>query len=291
MRQYLDILQNILDNGEWKSSRTGVRCKTLTHQFFTHSMEDGFPLLTKRFIPFKSICAELWCFLNGVTSRKEFEEAGTKFWSHGWSNPDSDDPDDLGALYSWQMRKFGQHYPKTNDEGPESYRDRVALDWSVNGVEYGVDQIQKILDQLLKDPNDRRMLCINFCPFQLHNTALPSCHYSFGLSHVDGNLDLAFTMRSWDFPVGAPSNIASYALLLMLFAKHANLKPRKLSGFGLDVHLYENQIDEVNRTLSQQEYDLPTVKLKNKAFWDWTPDKTDLINYKHGGKIKFEVAV
>ena len=272
MKQYLDILRDVLENGSWKEVRTKERCLTDTHKMCSFDLRDGFPLLTERFIPFKSICVELEGFLKGVTDRSWYEERKCRYWSF-WSNPKSDDPNDLGAIYPWQWRKFGESYGKDN------------------GVEKGCDQIQSILDKLISNPNDRRMLCIAFNPNQLDNAALPACHYSFGLTKIDNYLDFAFTMRSWDLFLGAPSNIASYAILLHLFAKHASLIPRKLTGFGIDCHIYENHIEQSKELLNRESCKLPSIKLLNDSFWSWDHTKIELIDYKHRGKLIGQVAV
>lgn len=321
MKSYIDTMKNILDNGEWKDARTEEKCLTVSHQTCSFDLREGFPLLTQRFIPFKSICVELEGFLKGITSKKWYQDRGCKYWDY-WANPvvvdnhpilqnfDQDESsgiresdyylrrkeaqlqvDDLGAAYMWQWRKFDQHYPTTWDQGPNSFSDRQSLDWDLNGIEKGTDQIQNILDTLKSNPNDRRMLCIAFNPNQLYLSALPACHYSFGLTKIGDHLDLAFTMRSWDFFLGASSNIASYAVLLHLFAKHAGLIPRKLTGFGLDVHLYENQIEAAKELIERPSFKLPEVDFTHDDFWDWDHTKIKLLNYEHGDKLSMPVAI
>lgn len=307
MKAYTDILKNIIDTGVWKDTRTGIRCLTTFGQVFRHNMEEGFPLLTQRRIPFKSLCVELEGFLNGVTDKQWYQERGCKYWM-SWSNPEAAkkhfdmcnaksgmEPavwneenkkiamlktNDLGPIYGYQYRKFNKTYTVNDCQNED--------DGDYNNY---VDQIQTILDTLKTNPDDRRMVVSAWNPNQMHMMALPPCHFAFNLVHIDGKLNLVWHQRSVDTFLGLPSNIASYALLLLLFCRHSGLKPGTLMGTLADCHLYENHMDQAKTLLEREAHPLPRIKLTNEDFWDWDHTKVELLDYKHGPKLTAEVAV
>lgn len=313
MRSYLNIVQNVLDYGKWKENRTGIRTLALPNQHFSHNMSEGFPLLTTRRMPFKSMTVELEGFVKGITSKRWYKERGCHFWDE-WANPSvvkrkldkvhpmpawghgegcvgnsnwiamnfkkekeiQKDEDDLGPIYGFSWRKFGEVYDENDD-----------------GVLSGYDQLEYIVDTLKTNPNDRRMVCSAWNPNQLNIAALPACHICFVVTHIDGVLHLHWTQRSCDLPLGVCNNIASYALLLSLLCKESGFQPGNLSGILCDCHIYENQIDGLKEQLKREPRTLPSVSFKDwNGIFNWSYDDTVLENYSPHKKISLgDIAV
>jgi len=284
-KEYFRLLTTILEKGKWKGNRTGVDCLTIAGFMFEHDMSEGFPLLTSRKLPFKSTKVELEFFIKGLRSKKWLQDRGCHYWD-GWCNPEivpyaNDEEtkkkmaveDDLGLIYGTQWRDF--HDPHA--------------DYSVFN---GVDQLKNVVDTLKKNPMDRRMIVSAWNPLALGKMGLPPCHYGFQVTVIDGYLNLAWNQRSVDTCCGLPQNIASYALLLHLLAKESGLKEGKLIGFLMDTHIYSNHMDGVKKQLTQETFNLPSIKTdKFTSIFDWTYEDTILCDYKHGNPIKYEVAV
>lgn len=528
--QYINLLHDIKNYGEWEENRTGIRAKTIPSAMIQHDMAKGFPMLTIKRVPFKTMAVELEGFIHGVTSKKWYQDRGCKIWNE-WCNPEKVpygndeatkkkmlEEDDLGPIYGWIWRHWpntesnlvkpqetrdstpkGEFYPTEqqlngnisfNDEiadflpheklngeilgkisrGKNSiwafrfretgsiisasrcnlrsgqakdpyekalfgvacigrakpdeklytlwrnmivrcYNDKspvykwygekgiyVSPDWlcfenfqntisqvggyylwqqnpnkysfdkdyynsksydfrtcvflktedntQLNGascqtddgifVSYKecakyynidgrrlsehvankrvievlkfknfktlkekfvkiqeVDQLSKIVHFLKKDPTNRRMLCTTWCPSLEHMQAIPPCHFLWGVSVIGGKLNLFWTQRSVDVPLGLPFNIASYGLLLHLLAKEAGLKEGTLTGFLNNVHFYENQLDGVNEILSREtDFDLPQiVTMDINSIFEWNHQGSKLENYQFLPTVKMPVAV
>ena len=269
MKSYLDIVQNVLDNGVWKENRTGLRTLTTFGEVFRHDMESGFPLLTTKKMAVKTLWVELEGFIKGITSKKWYQDNGCKIWNE-WSNPSNSDDDDLGPIYGFQWRRFNQAYDE-NDEGCLTKH----------------DQLQRIVTQLRNNPTDRRMVCSAWNPVQQHKMALPPCHVLWNVVVIQDKLNLLWHQRSCDLMLGIPFNIASYATLLLLLAREAGLKPGILQGTLADCHIYDNQIDGAHEQLSRNPKDLPTVDIGHGFIFDWTSDDTTLVGYDPHPKINF----
>lgn len=289
MQSYLNILNNIINEGSCKyPTRTignvgqvdgSVKTLSLPNVFFEHDMADGFPIVTTRQIPKKSIAVELEGFIHGITDKGWYQTRGCKFWD-GWCNPQSLGEDksleaqrecpDLGPIYGAQWRDF-------------------------NGC--GYDQLQYIVDTLKNNPYDRRMVCSAWNPAQFNTMALVPCHLMFVVSVQADKLNLLFVMRSCDTFLGLPANIMSYALLLELLSKESNLKPGKLSASIADCHIYENQVEVVYEQIRRTPYKLPRLELpdtidgKPFSFFGWTHQDFKLLDYKCHPKLTCEVVV
>jgi thymidylate synthase len=243
-------------------------------------MQDGFPLLTSRKLPFKSTKVELEFFIKGLRSKKWLQDRGCHYWDL-WANPKivpyaNDEEtkkkmaaeDDLGLIYGTQWRAFGD--PDSSNK---------------------IDQIQSLVNTLKKNPSDRRMIVTAWNPLALPYAALPSCHYGFQVTVIGDKLNLAWNQRSVDTCCGLPQNIASYALLLHLLAKEAGLREGKLIGFLMDTHIYANHMDGVKKQLAQATHELPTVKTdKFTSILDWEYGDTELVGYQPSEPIKYEVS-
>ena len=290
-KEYFRLLNTILEKGKWKGNRTGVDCLTIAGFMFEHDMSEGFPLLTSRKLPFKSTKVELEFFIKGLRSKKWLQDRGCHYWD-GWCNPkkvpyaNDDDTkkkmsaeDDLGLIYGTQWRNF--HDPIAE------YADKYCNE---RGENEGIDQLKNVVDTLKKNPMDRRMIVSAWNPLVLPYAALPSCHYSWQVTVIDGHLNLAWNQRSID--VCCNQSITTYGLLLHLLAKESGLKEGKLIGFFTDCHIYRPHLDGVKQQLQQETFDLPTIKTeKFTSIFDWEYTDTELINYKASPSIKYEVAI
>ena len=281
MKQYLDIMKSILDNGTLKHNRTGIDTISYPCQFLRHDMREGFPLLTTKKVGLKTVCGELEMFIKGITSKKFLQERNVKIWNE-WANPakvpyGNDEAtkikmaaeDDLGKIYGYQWNNF-------NDSG--------------------INQLKNVIHTLQTNPTDRRMLVSAWNPQQLDQMALPPCHFCFQLISDGEYIDLLWSQRSADWFLGVAFDLASYAMLLTLICKQVNMKPRYLAGSFADAHIYVNHLEQVKEQLSRTPYELPTVKILNAedpswTIWDWKYTDFELENYTCHPAIKAPVAV
>jgi len=302
MKTYLEILEYTLTHGKNKDNRTGTKTIAVPNVHFSHNMEDGYPLLTTKKMAFKTMAVELEGFIKGITSKKWYQDRGCRIWDK-WANPKvvkkifyklglifqdieigsytkteeeiQGSVDDLGAIYGYQWRRFGQAYDENDNGCVEQY-----------------DQFDNIIRTLKTNPNDRRMVCSAWNPVQTDRMALPPCHFAWVVTHIDGYLHLHWTQRSCDLFLGVPFNIASYALLLLLLCKESNLKPGNLSGMLCDCHIYENHIKQVEQQLLRHTKSLPSIDILNwRGIYNWTHQDVKLINYYPHPQIKAEVAI
>lgn len=290
MKAYLDIVQKIIENGKLEETRTGVKAYTIAGAIFEHDMSTGFPLLTTKKTPFKLVASELEFFIKGITDKKWLQDKNNHIWDE-WAKPQKapyghDEISkqkmlaerDLGPIYGFQWRHFNALYENYDSDYNEK----------------GFDQLKKIIETLKNNPRDRRMIVSAWNPLQFNEMALPPCHYAFQITVIDGKLNLLWNQRSVDTMLGLPFNIASYALLLHLIAKEANLKEGKLVGFLADVHIYENHLQGAQEQLKRDpaKYSLPQIETQNwKSIFEWQSENTKLSNYQSYEKIPFEIAI
>lgn len=288
MKQYLNILEKILTEGEKKKTRTGTSAISVPGAIFEHDMNNGFPLLTTKYMAKKSILVELEGFINGITNKNWYQERGCSIWNE-WCNPKKVsyghdektkqkmmEEKDLGPIYGFQWRHFGAKYKDENSDYTSE----------------GIDQLAKIISTIEENPDDRRMIVSAWNPGALSEMALPPCHYGFQIIISNDKLNLLWNQRSVDTPLGLPFNIASYGTLLHLLARHTSKKEGKLVGFLGDVHIYENQIDTAKEQIKRNPLPLPKIKTSGtKSIFDWTHDKTTFENYNHHPKLNYIIAV
>lgn len=284
MKKYLELLQDVLNNGVAKEPVRVREGTTVTgtigvpNAVFSHDMDDGFPLLTTKKMGLKNIAVELEGFIKGITSKKWFQERGCHIWDE-WKNPTNNDEDDLGPIYGYQWRSFNKTYKNQNEDDG---------DWS----NYA-DQLKNIVNTLTNKPTDRRMYCSAWNPNQMSMMALPPCHLGWGVTVYGNKLNLAWTQRSVDTGLGLPYNIASYGLLLTLLAKHANFEVGNLTGLLIDCHIYNNHIEPLKEQLKREPYSLPKIEIPDDDFdfWSWDHTQLKLHNYTSHPKISMEVTV
>lgn len=299
MKQYLQMLQHIKDNGIRKENRTGVDAFTVAGYMFQHDCTEGFPLLTTKKMAKKTMLVELEGFIKGITDKKWYQERGAKIWTE-WCNPmkipygtDANtkqamqECNDLGPIYGRQWRRFNNAYP-----GYGIYQAATHDFDKKYAMQYG-DQLLHIVNMLKNNPNDRRMVCSAWNPQQLHMQALPPCHVLWHLTHINGVLNLSWFQRSCDAFLGVPFNIASYATLLHLLAAESGLIAGTLTGFFDDLHIYENQLNQVDEQLSRTPTALPIFKLSDAfdSIFNWTHDMVEFEDYNPQPAIKADVAV
>jgi thymidylate synthase len=290
MRAYLDIVRNILENGERKENRTGTDTIAIAGAIFEHDMAKGFPLLTTKKVPFKAVASELEFFIKGITDKQWLQDHNNHIWDE-WANPKKapyghdaaakekmKNERDLGPIYGFQWRHFNAEY-KNYDS-----------DYSGQGI----DQLKKLVDTLKTNPNDRRMIVNSWNPSMLNQMGLPPCHYCYQVTVINGKLNLLWNQRSVDTMLGLPFNIASYALLLHLLAKESGLQEGKLVGFLADTHIYVDHIDGAKEQLGRDPntYQLPAIQTENfSSIFDWKCEDSKVLNYQSFPKIEFPIAI
>ena len=264
MKQYLDLMQKVLNEGQKKSDRTG----TGTLSIFGHQMEfdlsNGFPLVTTKKVHLKSIVHELIWFLQGSTNISYLKENGVSIWDE-WA----DEKGDLGPVYGAQWRSW----PDGN-----------------NGT---IDQIQNLIQGIKTNPDSRRHIVSAWNPALVDEMALPPCHSLFQFYVANEELSCQLYQRSADIFLGVPFNIASYALLTHMVAHVCNLKAGKFVHTFGDAHLYLNHLDQAKLQLSRDTKILPQLKLnpKVKNIFDFKFEDIEIINYESHPSISAPIAV
>ena len=264
MKQYLDLLRRILDEGTPKGDRTGTGTLSVFGHQMRFNLEEGFPLLTTKKLHLKSIIYELLWFLKGDTNVRYLQEHGVRIWNE-WA----DENGDLGPVYGHQWRSWPDYKGGT------------------------IDQIQNVLDQIMHTPDSRRMMVSAWNPAEVDNMALPPCHCLFQFYVADGRLSLQLYQRSADTFLGVPFNIASYALLTMLMAQVTGLRPGDFIHTTGDTHLYQNHLSQARLQLTRTPRPLPTMRLNPevKSLFDFRFEDFTLENYDPYDHIKATVAV
>ena len=261
MRQYLDLLQDIMDNGADKMDRTGVGTRSVFGRQMRFDLAKGFPLLTTKKVHLKSIIYELLWFIKGDTNVKYLQDNGVRIWNE-WA----DENGDLGPVYGSQWRNW-------------------------NGE--GIDQLAEVIEKLKHNPNDRRMIVSAWNVSKIPQMKLPPCHMLFQFYVANNKLSCMLYQRSCDMFLGVPFNIASYALLTMMIAQVCHLEPGEFVHTLGDAHIYHNHFEQVREQLTRQPLPLSQMKL-NPAVTDINDFKYEdfeLQNYQSYGKLTAPVAV
>jgi len=264
MKQYLELLDNILESGTKKTDRTGTGTISLFGYQMRFDLGQGFPLLTTKKVHLKSIIHELLWFLKGETNIKYLTDNGVSIWNE-WA----DENGDLGPVYGSQWRSWP----------------------AANG--HKVDQISQVVESLKSNPDSRRHLVCAWNVGEIENMALPPCHILFQFYVANGKLSCQLYQRSADVFLGVPFNIASYALLTMMMAQVTGLKPGDFVHTFGDVHIYSNHVEQVKLQLTREPRKLPTMVLNPdvKSIFDFKYDDFSLEGYDPHPHIKGKVAV
>ena len=244
MKQYLDLLQRIMDEGTVKHDRTGVGTKSVFGHQMRFDLSEGFPLLTTKKVHLKSIIYELLWFIAGDTNIKYLKDHGVTIWDE-WA----DENGDLGPVYGHQWRSW---------PAPDGR---------------SIDQLAQVVETIRRNPDSRRMLVTAWNPAEVEKMALPPCHCLFQFYVADGKLSCQLYQRSADTFLGVPFNIASYALLTLMIAQVTGLQPGEFIHTPGDTHIYLNHFDQVREQLSRTPRPLPRMRLN--------PEVKDLFAFKY----------
>ncbi len=271
MKQYLELVNNILDHGEEKSDRTGTGTISLFGCQTKYDLREGFPLLTTKKVLFSAVVHELLWFLKGATNINEDLKAHTPIWN-AWA----DETGELGPIYGYQWRKWEKF---VQDEKSNIYKKEH------------IDQIQNAIDLIRNNPDSRRIIVSAWNVGDIERMALPPCHTFFQFYVIHGRLDCQLYQRSADVALGLPFNIASYALLLMMISQECDLIPGVFVHTLGDAHIYSNHVEGLKKQLLRQAKPLPQVKLAKKHLFDIKFEDIELCSYQHDPFIKFPIAV
>lgn len=286
--EYLNLCKTVLEKGDWVyNERTGKKCLKIHGHMMKFDLSDGtFPLLTIRKMFTKGMIGELLGFIRGFDNAADFRALGCNFWDENanetpaWlTNLARKGTDDLGRIYGVQARNW-QDYHYDEIDG-----------WYVRGD--GIDQLRSAVDNIIKGNDNRRLIVTHLNPAEADDAALWPCHmmYQFGLR--GDVLDLMMYQRSADIPLGVPTNIASYALMLLLVAKITNKKPGVFNHVLFDAHIYEDQIKNMKDLVTLTGFEPPRVEIDDKIntledLETWVkPEDIKIVDYHHGPTVKF----
>jgi thymidylate synthase len=264
MKQYLDLLKHVKENGTIKKDRTGTGTKSVFGYQMRFDLSEGFPCVTTKKLHLRSIIYELLWFLRGETNIKYLQDNGVKIWDE-WA----DENGDLGHVYGYQWRSW------------------PAADGGT------IDQITNLINGLKNNPDSRRHIVSAWNVADIDYMALPPCHSFFQFYVADGKLSCQLYQRSADLFLGVPFNIASYALLTMMVAQVTGYKPGDfIHTFG-DAHIYLNHFEQVDLQLSREPRKLPQMKINPeiKDIFGFNYEDFELVNYDPHPHIKGEVSV
>ena len=264
MRQYLELLEKVSQEGNQKGDRTGTGTVSIFGHQMRFDLSEGFPVLTTKKLHLKSIIHELLWFLNGDTNVKYLQDNGVRIWNE-WA----DEKGDLGHVYGYQWRSW----PKANGEH--------------------VDQISQLINDIKTNPNSRRLIVSAWNVADIENMALPPCHALFQFYVADGKLSCQLYQRSADIFLGVPFNIASYALLTMMIAQVCDLELGDFVHTLGDAHIYNNHLEQVDLQLTRKPKKLPQMKINPdvKSIFDFKYEDFSLENYEADPTIKGAISV
>lgn len=264
MKQYLDLLRDVRDNGVMKTDRTGVGTKSVFGRQMRFDLNEGFPLLTTKKVHLKSIIYELLWFIAGDTNIAYLKEHGVRIWDE-WA----DENGDLGPVYGHQWRSW------------------PAPDGTT------IDQLSNVIEQIKNNPDSRRLIVSAWNVAEVDKMALPPCHSLFQFYVAEGRLSCQLYQRSADMFLGVPFNIASYSLLTMMIAQVCGLKLGEFVHTTGDTHIYTNHFEQVEEQLSRAPKALPTMKINPdiKNIFDFKYEDFTLEGYDPWPLIKGVVAV
>ncbi|UVD81524.1 thymidylate synthase [Mycoplasma iguanae] len=287
MKQYLDLLSYVMENGKKRQNRTGIDTISIFGYQMHFDLAEGFPLLTTKKVHWKSIVHELLWFIKGDTNIKYLVDNNVNIWNE-WPyasyKQSSDFQGETQKEFIEKIRQDTVFAKKYGNLGPvygKQWRDFE-----------GVDQLKNLIAEIKQNPNSRRLIVSAWNPKEVNQMMLPPCHSLFQFYVEDGKLSCQLYQRSGDIFLGIPFNIASYSLLIYLIAHETNLKPGKFVHTIGDAHIYVNHLNQVKEQLQRNTKSLPAIHLnKNKSIFDFQFEDIILEGYDPHPLIKGEVAV
>jgi len=264
MKQYLNLLTHVRDHGVFRMDRTGTGTRSIFGYQMRFDLADGFPLVTSKRVYFKGLAVELLWFLKGDTNVKYLNDNNVKIWD-AWADKDGN----LGPVYGKQWVRWQ----------------------GANGETF--NQIARVIESIKNDPGSRRHIVNAWNVGEVDQMALPPCHMFYQFYVAEGKLSCQLYVRSNDLFLGAPFNIAEYALLIHMVAQQCDLEPGDLVYTIGDAHIYVNHLDQIDEQLSRETFELPTLKLpENRGpIFDYEYEDFELLDYQYHPSIKAPVAV
>lgn len=282
MKQYLDLVQNVFENGVWKDNRTGTKTLSNFAEFYKVDLSEGFPLLTTKKVYFKSVIYELLWYLRGDDHIKWLrDEKDVHIWD-AWA----DDDGYVGPIYPVLWRRFPQ-LKATDGSRYIRQGSEEEITWRYDEF----DQVQRAIDMLRNNPNSRRIVVSTWHPGLLDEMRLPPCHIMYIFNVANGKLNCHLTQRSGDIALGIPFNLACYSALTMTIANEVGLKPGTFAHTIVDAHIYENHVEGLKEQLKRTPGKLPSLEIAKKPLDELEFEDFKLTGYDPQPAIKFPVAV
>jgi len=279
VKQYHDLVKLVMEKGTHKKTRTGVDTISYFGAFYKVDLSEGFPLLTTKKMQWKSLLHEVLWYLSGENHIRNLRQH-TKIWD-AWADEDGN----LETAYGYYWRHF-----------PSAQKDKNGH-WQIKEV----DQIQYVIDEIMRNPSSRRLVVSAWEPGNATTSKLPPCHYSFVFNVNSGKLNCHLTQRSGDIALGIPFNLAAYSLLTQVIAQQVGLELGEFAHTIIDAHIYiapegsetekYDHLIGLKEQLTREPLALPRIKIKSKPLDELCFEDFELINYRHHDKITFEVAV
>jgi thymidylate synthase len=279
VKQYHDLVKLVMEKGTHKKTRTGVDTISYFGAFYKVDLSEGFPLLTTKKMQWKSLLHEVLWYLSGEDHIRNLRQH-TKIWD-AWADEDGN----LETAYGYYWRHF-----------PSAQKDKNGH-WQIKEV----DQIQYVIDEIMRNPSSRRLVVSAWEPGNATTSKLPPCHYSFVFNVNSGKLNCHLTQRSGDIALGIPFNLAAYSLLTQVIAQQVGLELGEFAHTIIDAHIYiapegsetekYDHLIGLKEQLTREPLALPRLKIKSKPLDELCFEDFELINYRHHDKITFEVAV
>jgi thymidylate synthase len=277
VQQYLQLVRQVLDEGERREDRTGTGTLSIFGAQTRYDLRRGFPLLTTKKVLWTGVVRELLWFLRGSTNVRDDLTQHSPIWD-AWA----DEQGELGPIYGHQWRKWGAPFA-------QHARDTHAVEPPRQGA--GIDQLAQAIELIKRDPSSRRIIVSAWNVADIPHMALPPCHAFFQFYVQRDRLDLQLYQRSADIGLGVPFNIASYALLLMLVAQECGLQPGVLVHTLGDAHIYLNHVEQLKLQLTRTPYEPPRVQIAHKPLHELRFEDIELLDYQHHPFLKLPVAV
>ena len=279
MKEYLDLVKTVIDNGKHKPTRTGVDTISYFGAFYKVDLNKGFPLLTTKKMQWKSLLHEVLWYLSGENHIRNLR-LHTKIWD-AWA----DENGNLETAYGYYWRHF-----------PSAQKNKDG-EWIVREV----DQIQYVIDEINRNPSSRRLVVSAWEPGNATTSKLPPCHYTFVFNVNNGRLNCHLTQRSGDIALGIPFNLAAYSILTQIIAQQVGLELGEFAHTIIDAHIYVgnklnstekyDHLEGLKEQLKREPLPLPSLKIAEKDINDLKFEDFELVGYQHHEKISFEVAV